>query len=47
MLKARSDRAFVMGFDVTPDVTADWTNDMDALETGINKLQPRRRHRAV
>jgi len=40
VLKARSDRAFVMGFDVTPTVTADWTNDPDALETGINKLTP-------
>ncbi|MGO8935453.1 MAG: VWA domain-containing protein [Terracidiphilus sp.] len=40
VLKAKSDRAFVMGFDVTPTVTADWTNDQDALETGINKLQP-------
>jgi Ca-activated chloride channel homolog len=39
-LKARSDRAFVMGFDVTPTLTADWTNDMDALETGVNKLSP-------
>ena len=36
VLKARSDRAFVMGFDVTPTVTADWTNDLDALETGVN-----------
>ena len=40
VLKARSDRAFVMGFDVTPTVTADWTNDPDALEAGINKLSP-------
>ena len=40
ILKARSDRAFVMGFDVTPTVTADWTNDQDALQTGINKLEP-------
>ena len=40
VLKAKSDRAFVMGFDVTPSVTADWTSDQDALETGINKLQP-------
>ena len=40
VLKAKSDRAFVMGFDVTPTVTADWTNDQDALQTGINKLQP-------
>ena len=40
ILKARSDRAFVMGFDVTPNVTADWTNNVDALETGINRLRP-------
>jgi len=40
VLKAKNDRAFVMGFDVTPTVTADWTNDQDALETGINKLSP-------
>src|SRR5580692_10297711 len=26
ILKAKSDRGFVMGFDVTPTVTADWTN---------------------
>ena len=38
ILKAKSDRAFVMGFDVTPTVTADWTNDLDGLETGINRL---------
>jgi len=38
IVKARSDRAFVMGFDVTPTVTANWTNDLDALETGVNKL---------
>jgi VWFA-related protein len=40
ILKARSDRAFVMGFDVTPTVTQDWTNDLDGLETGINRLSP-------
>ena len=40
ILKARSDRAFIMGFDVTPNVTADWTNNVDALETGINRLRP-------
>jgi len=38
VVKARSDRAFVMGFDVTPTVTANWTNDLDALETGVNRL---------
>jgi len=40
VLKAKGDRAFVMGFDVTPTVTADWTADPDRLETGINKLSP-------
>jgi len=40
ILKARSDRAFVMGFDVTPDLKTDWTNNIDALETGINRLRP-------
>ena len=40
ILTARSDRAFVMGFDVTPTLTADWTKDLDALETGVDKLSP-------
>ena len=40
ILKARSDRAFVMGFDVTPTITADWTNDVDKLETGVNRMRP-------
>ena len=40
ILKAKSDRAFVMGFDVTPSVTQDWTNDVDKLETGVNRLRP-------
>ena len=39
-LKPKSDTGFVMGFDVTPNVTADWTNNIDALETGINRLRP-------
>jgi len=40
VLKAKGDRAFVMGFDVTPTVTQDWTNNLDALETGVNRLRP-------
>ena len=40
ILKAKSDRAFVMGFDVVPTVTSNWTNDLDALETGVNRLSP-------
>ena len=39
-VKSRSDRAFVMGFDSTPQVMADWTNNLDALQTGISKLRP-------
>jgi VWFA-related protein len=35
-----SDRAFVMGFDVAPDLKQDWTNDLDKLESGINALRP-------
>jgi VWFA-related protein len=40
IVKSRSDRAFVMGFDVTPTVTQDWTNNLDALQTGVMKLRP-------
>lgn len=40
ILKARSDKAFVMGFDVVPNVTQDWTNNIDGLQTGINRLRP-------
>ncbi len=40
VVKARSDRAFVMGFDVTPTVTADWSNNLDALQTGISRMRP-------
>ena len=29
-----------MGFDVVPNLTADWTNNLDALQTGISKLKP-------
>ncbi len=40
ILKTRSDRAFVMGFDVTPTVYQDWTNNLDGLETGVNRMRP-------
>jgi VWFA-related protein len=40
VIKARSDRAFVMGFDSAPTVQQDWTNNMDALESGVNRLSP-------
>ena len=40
VLKSRADRAFVMGFDVSPNITQDWTNNLDGLETGISRLRP-------
>jgi VWFA-related protein len=40
VLKSRADRAFVMGFDVTPNIMQDWTNNLDALQTGISRLRP-------
>lgn len=40
ILRPRSDRAFVEGFDVTPDYRQDWTSDMDALTRGIDALRP-------
>ena len=40
VLRAKNDRAFVMGFDVTPTVTADWTNDPEKLQVGVNRLSP-------
>jgi VWFA-related protein len=39
-IKSRSDRAFVMGFDSTPEVMQDWTNNLDSLEVAVNKLRP-------
>jgi len=39
-VKAKSDRAFVMGFDATPTVYQDWTNNIDGLESGVNRMHP-------
>lgn len=39
ILHPQSDKAFVMGFDVTPDYKQDWTNNLDLLNTGINALR--------
>jgi VWFA-related protein len=35
-----ADRAFVEGFDVQTDITQDFTNRIDLLDTGIRKLKP-------
>lgn len=40
ILRPRTDRAFVMGFDVTAYVTQGFTNNPDLLETGLNRLKP-------
>jgi Ca-activated chloride channel homolog len=40
VLKAKGDRAFVMGFDVTPDIAADWSSDISKLQDGVNSLKP-------
>ena len=40
ILRPQSDKAFVEGFDVTPDYRQDWTNDMDALTRGVAALRP-------
>lgn len=34
------DRAFVVGFDVTPEVTQDFTDNTEALSHGIHELRP-------
>jgi Ca-activated chloride channel family protein len=39
IIHPQSDKAFVMGFDVTPDYKQDWTNNLDLLNTGINALR--------
>ena len=40
IIRARTDRAFVMEFAETPRVSQDWTNNLDALEAGVNRLRP-------
>lgn len=40
VMKPQSDRAFVMGFDVTTNLTQNWTNNLDGLEQGIDQLSP-------
>jgi len=39
IIHPKSDKAFVMGFDVTPDYKQDWTNNLDLLNTGVNALR--------
>jgi VWFA-related protein len=40
VLRPQSDKAFIEGFDVTPDYKQDWTNNIDSLTAGIQGLRP-------
>jgi VWFA-related protein len=40
IVRARSDKAFVIGFDTTPDVTQDFTDNTEALSHGVRMLRP-------
>jgi VWFA-related protein len=40
VLRPQVDKAFVMGFDITPDITQNYTNNGDLLAAGIRKLSP-------
>jgi VWFA-related protein len=39
IIRPKSDRAFVLAFDETPDVTQDFTGDIDKLRTGIRGIK--------
>jgi VWFA-related protein len=39
ILRPQSDKAFIEGFDVTPDYKQDWTNNVDSLTEGIRELR--------
>jgi VWFA-related protein len=40
IIRPRYDRAFVVGFDVSPEVTQDFTDDSNALAHGVRLLRP-------
>lgn len=39
-IRPRYDKAFVVGFDVTPEVTQDFTDNTEALSHGVRELRP-------
>jgi len=39
-IRRKYDQAFVVGFDVTPEVTQDFTDDTEALSIGVRGLRP-------
>jgi VWFA-related protein len=40
IIRAKSDEAFVIGFDTTPEVTQDFTDSTEALSHGVRMLRP-------
>jgi len=40
IVRPRSDRAFVLGFDTTPEITQDFTDDTEKLARGVRMLRP-------
>ena len=40
IIRPRYDKAFVIGFDTTPEVTQDFTDDTEALSHGVRMLRP-------
>jgi VWFA-related protein len=40
VIHPRYDKAFVVGFDVTPDVTQDFTDNTESLSVGVRALRP-------
>ena len=46
-IRPRYDKAFVVGFDVTPEVTQDFTDNTEALSIGVRVPASGRRHRHV
>jgi VWFA-related protein len=40
IVRPKSDRAFVIGFDTTPELTADFTDDSEKLSQGVHILRP-------
>jgi Ca-activated chloride channel homolog len=40
IVRPRSDRAFVIGFDTTPEIFADFTDSADKLATGVRHIRP-------
>lgn len=40
IIRPRSDQAFVLGFDTTPEITADFTDNSEKLARGVRMLRP-------